>query len=62
MIYILLILAVLVVIAGMIARKQLSGITNEEEKRLVTARWQIVFSLLGIAIVIIAGIAIFAFL
>ena len=62
MIYILLILAILVLIAGVVARKQLSGITNEEEKRLVTARWQLVFSCLGIAIVIIAGIAIFAFL
>lgn len=58
--YILIIaIAVTSIVLNFRVRKQIAEIHSEEEKRAIKAKWQLVFGLLGVAMIIVAGIMIF---
>lgn len=58
--YLLMVLiAVVSIILSVIVRKKIAAIENEQERKLVKARWQLIFGLLGMSAIIVAGILVF---
>lgn len=47
------------IICGVVSRNKINECKNEEEKRTVKAKWQLICGLLGLACIIFAGILIF---
>ena len=60
MLYVVLILfAVITMVFGLIARKEITECETEEQKKAVKAKWQLICGLMGAACIILAGIIIF---
>ena len=52
------IFAILSIAFSIIARKKISECSNEEEKKSVKAKWQLICGLLGASCILVAGILI----
>ena len=60
MLYVVLILfAVITMVFGLIARKEIAEWETEEQKKAVKVKWQLICGLMGLACIIVAGILIF---
>lgn len=56
---ILILLAVITMVLGIVARNKIEECKTENEKKVVKAKWQLICGLMGITCIIVAGILIF---
>ena len=56
---ILILIAIIGIVAGIYARKKITECNNEQERKLIKAKWQLICGLIGLACIIISSVLIF---